>query len=117
MIEERLRSARDGGDLTLELLEELRGEYDQQMALDVFGYSDEGGHPCLFGVGARETATTRAMTGEMKDFLDTHVLEGGIPHRFEERVDYQLLVREAKEASARAGPHREPPGMMRQGGR
>ncbi len=70
----------------------LRDDYNRQMAEVVFGYSEEGG---FLGIGSEEAMTTRAMTYEMKAFLDHELLEDKIPDRFEAVAGFQQLLNQA----------------------
>jgi len=66
--------------------ERLRDDYNQQMAQVVFGYSEEGG---FLGIGAR------AMSGDMKDFLDHELLEDKIPDTFDAVAGFQTILNQA----------------------
>jgi hypothetical protein len=70
----------------------LRDDYDRRMAEVVFGYSEEGG---FLGIGSGQAMTTRAMTGEMKAFLDHELLENKIPDRFESVNAFQEMRQRA----------------------
>jgi hypothetical protein len=76
--------------------ERVREDYNRQMSQIVFGYSEEGG---FLGVGSRQATTTRAMTGQMKTFLDHELLEDKIPDRFEAVAGFQQLLRQAENSS------------------
>jgi len=71
------------------LISKLRDDYNKKMAEVVFGYSDEGG---FLGIGSEQAYTTRAMSGEMKAFLDHELLEDKIPDRFEAVAGFQQLL-------------------------
>lgn len=68
---------------------QLRDSYNRLMAEVVFGYSYEGG---FLGIGSEQAYTTRAMSDEMKTFLDHELLEDRIPDRFEAVAGFQLLL-------------------------
>lgn len=70
----------------------LRNDYNRQMAAVVFGYSEEGG---FLGIGSEQVETTRAMTNQMKIFLDHELLEDKIPDRFEAIAGFQQLLNRA----------------------
>ncbi|OPY82841.1 MAG: hypothetical protein A4E65_00748 [Syntrophorhabdus sp. PtaU1.Bin153] len=72
--------------------ERLRDDYNQQMAQIVFGYSEEGG---FLGLGSEQACTTRAMTAEMKNFLDHELLEDKIPDTFGAVAGFQELLNQA----------------------
>jgi len=66
-----------------------RDRYNSLMAKVVFGYSYEGG---FLGIGSEPAYTTRAMSDEMKTFLDHELLEDRIPDQFEAVAGFQLLL-------------------------
>ena len=75
-----------------DLFGNLRDQYNNQMALRTFGYSDEGG---LLGLGSEQAYTTRTLSPQMKAFLDHELLEDRIPDRFESVAGFQELLRSA----------------------
>jgi hypothetical protein len=76
----------------MDAFERLRDDYNRQMAQVVFGYSEEGG---FLGLGSEQAYTTRAMTAEMKNFLDHELLEDKIPDTFDAVAGFQELLNQA----------------------
>jgi hypothetical protein len=77
-------------ELIAGLLEELKSEYDAQMAQRVFGYEMEGG---VLGFGAEQSYTTRPLLASLRAFLNRELLEGRIADRFDEDKLLQALAR------------------------
>lgn len=72
--------------------ERLRDDYNRQMTQVVFGYSEEGG---FLGLGSEQAETTRAMSGDMKDFLDHELLEDKTPDTFDAVAGFQTILNQA----------------------
>jgi hypothetical protein len=81
-------------------LEKVRAEYDAEMSRRVFGYEDEGG---FLGFGSEQAYTTRPIRNDLRAYLDTAVLEGRIPDRFEQDPRLHALAAEAARRAQRGG--------------
>jgi hypothetical protein len=70
------------------LLQKARTEYDESAAKRVFGYEEQG----LF---SRERHTSKGLSDELKTFLDSGILEGKLPDRFDDIALFKKLLRDA----------------------
>jgi hypothetical protein len=75
--------------LTPEQVARLRAEYNRGMAERVFGYSMEGG---ILGIGGEQKETSMPMASEVVTFLDRELLEGRIPHTFDEVQTFHQII-------------------------
>jgi len=66
----------------------LETVYNSRMGQRVFGYDPSS-----------KDKTTRAISGEMKAFLDSRILEGGVPDRFRDSRDLMRLVSDIEKAA------------------
>jgi hypothetical protein len=67
----------------LDRVEKTRQRYDSDISERVFGYEPQDG---------RESETTKAISPELKAYLDARVLEGEMPDHFDEVPAFQRIV-------------------------
>jgi hypothetical protein len=67
----------------LDGVEQRREQYDHDMSRRVFGYETVDGH---------QVETTKAISPELKAFLDERILEGKMPDHFNDVVAFQNIV-------------------------